>query len=335
MINIEKILENETQLKALTSLQLDEFSALLSHFRHRWQQRYKHFSILGYRRKRPLSASSYKAETKTLPSVEAKLLFVLMLFKTNSIQQQLAAEFDMDQSHVSRWIKALLPLLHQAIVDCHCQPAQDMDELIRLFRQRNEDADGTGEVEALSADATARPIGRNIDDEAQRHDYSGKHHGHRVKNTVVCDESQFIHFAGPTWSGAMHDRAMIDEELPSLDALESYGLWFSKDKGYQGYQPKGVHLLEPFKARRGHPLTEFQKEYNAWINSIRTVAEHAIGGVKRLALLAQPMRYWEHSMRHKFFIVGCGLHNLRVRFRARAYARSARRVRANINFQPT
>jgi len=335
MIDVKKILENETQLKALTSLQLGEFAALLRHFRPRWQQYYKHFSIMGYRRKRPWPASRYLKDTKTLPSVEAKLLFILMLFKTNSIQQQLAAEFDMDQSHVSRWIKALLPLLQKAIVDCHCQPAEDMEQLIRLFRQRNEDAGGTGQVEALNADATARPIGRNIDDEAQKNDFSGKHHGHRVKNTVVCDESQFIHFVGPTWSGAMHDKAMIEEELPSLHALEAYHLWLSKDKGYQGYQPGGVHLLEPFKARRGHPLTEFQKEYNAWVNSIRTVVEHAIGGVKRLALLAQPMRYWKQSLRHQFFIVGCGLHNLRVRFRARAYARGAQRVRANINFQPT
>jgi len=335
MIDIKKILENETQLKALTSLQLNEFTALLRHFRPRWQQHYKHFSILGHRRKSPLSASHYLKDTKTLPSVEAKLLFILMLFKTNSIQQQLAAEFDMDQSHVSRWMKTLLPLLHKAIVDCHCHPAEDMDELIRLFRQRNEDAGGTGHVETLNADATARPIGRNIDDEAQRHDFSGKHHGHRVKNTVVCDECQFIHFAGPTWSGAMHDRAMIAEELPSLDALKAYSLWFSKDKGYQGYQPQGVHLLEPFKARRGHPLTGFQKEYNAWVNSTRTVVEHAIGGVKRLALLAQPMRYWKQSLRHQFFVVGCGLHNLRVRLRANAYAHGAQRVRVNINFRAT
>lgn len=335
MIDVERILKNETQFKALTSLSLDEFAALLNPFRHRWQQHYKHFSIHGKRRKRPLSPRRYLADTRTLPSVDVKLLFILMLFKTNSIQQQLAAEFDMDQSQVSRWMYALLPLLHKAIVDCHCHAAENMDELIRLFRQRQDNKDDTGQTQTLNADVTARPIGRNLDNETQRHDFSGKHHGHRVKNTVVCDETQFIHFVGPTWSGAIHDKTMIMEELPNLEAFEGYELWFSKDKGYQGYQPEGVHLLEPFKARRGHPLSEFEKEYNAWVNSIRTVVEHAIGGVKRLSLLAHPMRYWKQSLRHQFFVVGCGLHNLRVRFRAHAYARGAENVRANINFQPT
>lgn len=332
MIDIEKILSNETQFKALTSLHLDEFETLLKHFGHRWYQYHKHFSILGKRRKYPLSAKGHEKGTTTLRTVESKLLFILMLFKTNAIQQQLAAEFDMDQSHVSRWIKVLLPLLHQAIVDCHCQAAQDMDELIRLFRRRNDDSAGTGGIDTLNADGTARPIGRNTDDEAQKNDFSGKHYGHRIKNTVLCDEYQFIHFAGPTWNGSMHDKTMIEQELPDLSQLESFELWLSKDKGYQSYRPEGVHLLEPIKATRGKQLTSFEKEYNQWVNSIRTVVEHAIGGVKRLALLAQPMRYWKHSFRHQFFQIGCGLHNLRVRFRIHAYARGALRVRAKLNF---
>lgn len=224
MINIEKILSNETQLLALTSLRLEEFEFLLTHFRHRWYQRHKHFSILGKRRKYPLTATSSQKETITLPRVESKLLFILMLFKTNSIQQQLAAEFDMDQSHVSRWIKTLLPLLHQAIVDCHCHPAQDMDSLIRLFRQRHNDDSSPGDIISLNADATARPIGRSGDKEVQANDFSVKHQAHVVKNTVVCDEWQFIHFAGPTWYGSMHDKTMIEQELPSFKELACFDL---------------------------------------------------------------------------------------------------------------
>jgi len=167
-----------------------------------------------------------------------------MLFKTNSIQQQLAAKFDKNQSHVSRWIKTLIPLLHKVIPGCHCQPAEDMDELLRLLRQRNEDSGGTGQVDTLNEDATARLIGRSIDVETQKNDFSGKHHGHRV-------------------------------------------------------------------------------------NSTRNVVAHAVAGVKRLALLAQPIMYWKQFLRHQFFIVGCGLHNLRVRFRARLRARRKMPARQN------
>ncbi len=145
------------------------------------------------------------------------------------------------QSHVSHWLKVLRPLLQKAIEDLHCQPAQDMDELIRLFRQRRDGADSD-----------------------------------------------------------------------------------------QGYRPAGVHCMEPFKARRKHPLSPFQKQYNTWCNSMRSVVEHAIGGVKRLALLTQPMRYWKQEVRHQIFVIGCGLHNLRVRFRTRAYVRGAQRVRAHL-----
>ena len=68
---------------------------------------------------------------------------------------------------------------------------------------------------------------------------------------------------------------------------------------------------------------------NAWANSIRSVVEHAIGGIKRLALLSHLRRYRKQAVWHQIFIIGCGLHNLWGRFRSRAYARGAYRVRAS------
>jgi hypothetical protein len=83
-----------------------------------------------------------------------------MWFKTNSIQQHLAAEFGLKQSHVSHWLKALRSILQQAIEDLHCQPAQDMDELIRLFRQRSGPAGSGDAPDRVNMNATERPIGR-------------------------------------------------------------------------------------------------------------------------------------------------------------------------------
>lgn len=106
--------------------------------------------------------------------------------------------------------------------------------------------------QTLNIDVTKGPIGRNINDAAQGQDYSGKQHGHRLKNTVLCDEYQFIHFTGPTWNGSIHDKTMAAQELPDLNRLQAYQLWLSKDKGYQ---PAGVHLLELYKAKPKQPLT--------------------------------------------------------------------------------
>ena len=65
-----------------------------------------------------------------------KLFFILYHFKVDSIQFAEAALFGLSQGQTSRWITFLIPVLHEAIVDLHLQPARSADELIRLFRTR-------------------------------------------------------------------------------------------------------------------------------------------------------------------------------------------------------
>lgn len=55
-------------------------------------------------------------------------------------------------------------------------------------------------------DGTDRLRCRSVEYEAQKVDFSGKHKVHTIKNTVICDEVQFIHFLGDTWRGAIHDK---------------------------------------------------------------------------------------------------------------------------------
>ena len=334
-MDVDKLLEDEQQFLALTSLYPSEFDELLRPFEARWRQFFKHRTLRRKRRGKPLTAIALSKPTKKLPTIKDKLFFILYFFKNNHLQQSLAAQFDMNQGQVSRWVKALLPVLEQSIKDLHLQPARDIDELAGLFRSRQGNDEGPS-AQGLHLDVTERPIERNHDGSAQKHDYSGKQAGHRLKNSVACDESQYVHFAGLTYRGAFHDKAMAGEELPCLSALGASGLWLSKDKAYQGYQPRGVHLLEPYKARRGQPLEPWQKEFNKWVNSIRIVCEHAISGIKRCRVVKEPLRYFDASFRDQVFNVACSLHNLRVSRRA-SYARYAERVRArvNLNFYPT
>lgn len=243
----------------------------------------------------------------------------------------------MDQGQVSRWIKILMPILSQSIKDLHLQAARTMDELVRLFRSRqNTDADnkhlGTLELSrSLHIDATEREQARNIDQSAQKHDYSGKQGTHTLKNTTLCDESQFIHFTGFTHRGAISDKAMAQQELPDLQLLADYQLFFSKDKGYQAYEPDGVFLLSPIKATRNHPLTGVEKLNNSWISEIRIVVEHAIGGVKRCRIVKEKIRYACSTFRDQVWFIACGLHNLRVTRRSQNYRNSANLTRARIN----
>jgi len=154
-----------------------------------------------------------------------------------------------------------------------------------------------------------------------------------LKNSVISDEFQFVHFAGFTHRGAIHDKAMAVEEIPDFSLLKKFELWFSKDKAYQGYQPPGVHMLEPFKTKRGHPLKSWQKRFNQWISSIRICSEHAICGIKRCRILKEKLRYFDSTFRNQIFLVACGLHNLRVTRRKLNYANGASRIRARMSIE--
>lgn len=161
--------------------------------------------------------------------------------------------YDMDQPRVSRWIQLLKPILHQAIVDLHRQAARTSDELIRLFRNRQhrDSALPKPATTTLNADATERLLSRNVDREAQKNDFSGKRKTHTIKNIVVCDEFQFIQFVGYTWRGAIHDKAMIEQELPDFTHSVFDGQTLLKDTGYQGYDPHGINRLQPMKKKKG------------------------------------------------------------------------------------
>ncbi len=332
-MDLQKLIKNKKQFLALTTLYVLEFEELLPYFSARWHQFIKHFNFRKKRRRKPLTGAQIENATRLLKTDEEKLFFILYFFKNGHLQESLAAQFEMDQGQISRWIKLLLPLLEKSIIDLHLQPARSMPELVKLFRnrQKEDNLSNCESTESLHLDATERSIQRNVDYKAQEQDYSGKKGTHTVKNSVLNDEHQFIHFAGLTFPGPTSDKKMADLEIPDFSMFEKWKLWFSKDKGYQGYQPKGVDFLEPFKAARNKPLTDIQKEYNTWLSSIRIVGEHVMSGIKRCRIVKDELRYFSSTFRDKIFFVACGLHNFRVTRRKNTYNQGALRIRARIN----
>lgn len=329
---MDKILANDTQLVALTGLYRSEFDELLTAFRPRWRQAYKHFDLRGKRRKKPLTPAQIERNTKALVGTATKLFFILNHFKANVLQEYEAMVYDMDQPQVSRWAKLLTPVLHQAIVDLHCQAARTHDELVRLFRNRQHSQSLLPKpaTTTLSADGTERALSRNLDYAAQKFDYSGKHKTHTLKNTVVCDEFQFVHFTGYTWRGAIHDKAMIEQELPDFNHVLFQAQTLLKDTGYQGYEPEGIYCLQPMKKKKGIGLTPLHKRFNAWISSLRVVVEQAIGGIKRLRVLVDRTRGFTSKKFDAAINIGVGLHNFRITRRQTTYPGTLDRMRANL-----
>ena len=328
-MDVPKILDKPKQLIALTSLTREEFDLLLPPFRQAWLNWYKHYGMNFKRRSKPLTARQLQRPTATLSEVEDKLFFILYHFKTNHLQEDYAAILDMDQGMVSKWIKILEPLLEKALRSLNVQPARNAEELRRHFdarQQHQEFPNSKPKARTLGADATDRPIGRSVDQETQKRYYTGKHRKHTVKNSVLADEYQFVHFLGSTYRGARHDKTILDEELPDFKAPCFEDLWLSKDSGYQGYRPEGVHLLEPFKARRNHPLTEFEKTFNHWVSKVRITVENAIGSIKKLRLVKERWRGKTLERIDRCMSIATGLHNLRIVMRQSTYQKATQRI---------
>ena len=124
---------------------------------------------------------------------------------------------------------------------------------------------------------------------------------------------------GKSAPGSVHDLTLLRQSdlLHRLPKTEGVML----DKGYDGLQtfdpkapdkngpPHPYHL--PHKARRGHPLTDEQKAFNAHLSSYRIVVEHSLAQMNQFQALAQVFRH-DHDRHSGLTRIVAGLVNRRV-----------------------
>ncbi len=114
-----------------------------------------------------------------------------------------------------------------------------------------------------------------------------------------------------TCEGKRHDKKLADDEQYSFPP----GSKLLQDTGFQGYQPKGVTVIQPKKKPRGGELTPDEKIINRAISSLRVEVEHQIGGVKRCQILVQKFRNRVANFVDEVMETACGLHNYRLAHR--------------------
>jgi hypothetical protein len=170
-----------------------------------------------------------------------------------------------------------------------------------------------------------RPHG---DFDAQKPYYSGKKKTHTLKNQFgVGPDGQIESVSASVPGGASHDVTLL-RQSGLLDRLAE-GEGAMVDKGYIGIDKDypAVPLVLPFKARRGHPLTEEQKAFNRVVARYRIVVEHVMAQVNRFTVLRQVFRgrSWRHQTAHSQVVrVVARLANRRIRLRPlRTYAEAA------------
>jgi hypothetical protein len=307
-MNYQDILKKPKQFLSLTSLEAEEFEYLLEHFQPRWERYYRSHTLEGNHRIHPANKEHGSA---ALQGTAQKLFFLLVYLKTNSLQEHQAASFGVSQSKVSRIVRTLLSLLEQTLKGMGLAPWRDGETLHQQLAEHRD--------KVFSYDGTDRDIERNGDRKAQEVEYSGKHHGHKVKNLLLSDNRQYVHYLSPTFPGSSHDKAIANEFPLSLPP----GSVLRQDLGFIGHAPPDVLVEQPFKKSKNHELTFSQKLYNRMLAAMRVVIEHANSGVKRLKIVKDMIRLHSLEIRDRVMLVACALHNLRVNSPLRSYSSCA------------
>src|ERR671929_1911601 len=120
MLRYHDVADNEPRLLALTSLTPTEFRALVPAFEACFVAAMHTHTIDGFPRANRRYVS-YK--NSPLPTIEDKLLFILVHMKQNLTQEVQGCLFDMRQSVANKWLQLLRPTLHCALQHVEVLPA--------------------------------------------------------------------------------------------------------------------------------------------------------------------------------------------------------------------
>jgi hypothetical protein len=121
MLRYHDIAHNTARLRALTSLDPDEFSALVPAFETCFLNRMREYTIDGLPR---LNRRYTPYKNSPLPTIEDKLLFILVHMKQNLTQEGQGQLFGMIQSDANKWLQLLRPVFHQALQRLDVLPAR-------------------------------------------------------------------------------------------------------------------------------------------------------------------------------------------------------------------
>lgn len=302
MTKTDSILNNPSQFNAITGLKPKEFMDLLYHFAPIVEQYYRHYDLKGQPRK--LVRYGERSDSSLCGSVN-KLFFILSYMKENPNQAYHGVMFSMSQGKVSLWVKQLSSLLEQALAQMGKMPKREMNKFYNFLCAYCQ--------AILFMDVTERRIGRSTDYQVQKEHYSGKKGCHTLKNLLITNLEAEVIYLGETFEGSIPDKSMYDQaDLKFAEpqtAQQWHWLWV--DLGFLGIEANQVQVFMPEKKPKGKQLTNYQKELNGLIASIRVKVEHAIGGVKRLKIIRNQIRLHGWQKRDRIMNIACGLHNLR------------------------
>ncbi len=123
MLRYQDIAHKEKDLLAMTGYTQQEFTALLPQFQTSYDDYLTKYTIEGYERVGQVPKSYHNSP---LPTIEDKLLFILVSLKQNPTQTLQGYLFGMSQTNVNKWFHLLHTVLNNALAALDALPQRDM-----------------------------------------------------------------------------------------------------------------------------------------------------------------------------------------------------------------
>lgn len=123
MLRYETIAHKEKDFVAMTGYTNQEFNALLPSFQQSYDEYLDHNTIEGYERIGHIPRTYHNSP---LPTIEDKLLFILVYLKQHPTQTLQGYLFGMSQSNANKWIHVLHAVLNHALAQVGALPQRTM-----------------------------------------------------------------------------------------------------------------------------------------------------------------------------------------------------------------
>ncbi len=123
MLRYHEIANDERRVLSLTSLTPEEFTNLVPLFTECFYEYLDEQTIEGYER---VGRKYVPYRNSTLPTMEDKLLFILVYLKQAPTQEVQGSLFGMRQSKANMWIHLLHPVLTRALAQNGALPRRDI-----------------------------------------------------------------------------------------------------------------------------------------------------------------------------------------------------------------
>jgi hypothetical protein len=172
MLNLERILNQDRLIRAMTGLNRKAFEELLPSFTEAYEQ-----SLLKQEKERLRSRGG--GRKPTLRTMAEKLIYILLYCKCYPTFDLLSVLFNFDRSCAHDWVHRLLPLLETTLGCKQVLPVRQLRNM-EEFLQRFPD------VKEVILDGTERPIQRPKNPEKQKEHYSGKKKDTQVSTSLVA-----------------------------------------------------------------------------------------------------------------------------------------------------